>query len=271
VPAPISRRNALAAALVAFLAGCTRVAARGRGSAATGVALGPPTLTPLPTASATTTPSASVTVSSAVAPVTGGPATEIGRGPAERNEVALTFHGQGDLAMARAILKTLSDRQATATVFVVGTWLDANPQMAQEILAGGHEVGNHTWSHPTLSALDVPGVTAEIVRCQQVIQKLTGIAGGYFRQSAAQHPTDRIREVAGSVGYPVCLSYSLDSMDWTDPGAAAVRANVAACTPGEIISLHFGHQSTVTAIGSILDDLAGRGLKPVTVRTLLRP
>ncbi len=83
-------------------------------------------------------------------------------------------------------------------------------------------------------------------------------------------PPPLIRTVAAQLGYPVCLSYDVDSLDWTDPGPAAIRRAVVGATAGSIVSMHFGHHGTVTALPGILDDLASRGLTPVTVSTLLR-
>jgi hypothetical protein len=67
----------------------------------------------------------------------------------------------------------------------------------------------------------------------------------------------------------VCLSYDIDSLDYTDPGPDAVRANVATAKPGSVISMHFGHEGTVQAMPRILTDLGRRGLRPVTAVDLL--
>jgi hypothetical protein len=66
------------------------------------------------------------------------------------------------------------------------------------------------------------------------------------------------------------VSYDVDSLDYTDPGPDAVVAAVLAKTrPGSIVSMHFGHSGTVTAMPAILRGLAGRGLQPVTLTALL--
>jgi peptidoglycan/xylan/chitin deacetylase (PgdA/CDA1 family) len=261
----MSRRGVLTMAVAALVAACKPGAATGTRTASS------PSVDPQPSVS---TSESSVGIASTAAIPTStappGPAVEVVRGPSGRNEVALTFHGAGDPALARSLLKILADHQTVVTVFVVGSWLDANPQMAQEIVQAGHEIANHTWSHPVLSDLGPAAIQGEISRCKDVIASLTGVSTGYFRQSSAEHPTDVILQIAGSQGYPVCVSYSLDSMDWTDPGASAVRRYVAAATAGEIISLHLGHSSTIGALALILDDLASAGLRPVTVKTLLR-
>src|SRR5262249_50187327 len=156
------------------------------------------------------------------------------------------------------LLNLLASRQAAATVMVVGNWLAANPSMATAIQQRGFELGNHTWSHPTLADLDEAGVRSEIQRCRDTLVSLTGSPGVTFRQSSAQYSTPLIRSVAGQLGYPTCLAYDIDSMDWTDPGASVVRRSTAAATAGSVISLHLGHQVTIDALPGILDDLRTR-------------
>lgn len=165
----------------------------------------------------------------------------------------------------------LSDHGALVTVLAVGTWLSDNPSMAKFITDSGHELGNHTFTHPTLSGLGPAAVTDEVVRCRDLLVKLTGSPGPYFRQSGAQHSTPLIRTIAGQLGYPVCLSYDVDSLDWTDPGVNVIQAQTATATAGSVISLHLGHPGTVSAMPGILADLSARGLQPVTASHLLRP
>ena len=204
-------------------------------------------------------------------PAPSGPATEVVRAATTRNEVALTFHGAGDLGIARDLLAIFAAHRATVTVFAVGTWLADNPGIAREIVAAGHDLGNHTYQHLDIDSLDPASARAEIVRCRDVLKAQVGSGGKYFRQSQAQHATALVRTLAGEAGYPVCVSYDVDSLDYTDPGAAAVRRNVAAARAGSIVSMHFGHRGTVEAMPLILADLSGRGLRPVGLEELLRP
>ena len=132
----------------------------------------------------------------------------------------------------------------------------------------GHELGNHTWSHPNLGTLVADGVRIEIERCRDRIVAATGGPGAFFRPSQMQHATPQIRAVAAAAGYPTVLSYDVDSRDFTDPGPAAVRRNVATSTPGGVVSMHLGHPGTLAALPGVLDDLAGRGLTPVTASAL---
>lgn len=200
-----------------------------------------------------------------------GPAHEVARGSGVRPEVALTFHGAGDPALATAILTSARAGHAEVTVMAVGIWLAAHPLVAKQILAAGHELGNHTWTHPTLRDLPRGRARTEIERCRDELVRLTGSPGRWFRQSGSQHSTPLIRDLAGAAGYPVCLSYDVDSMDWTDPGPGAIVANVRAAKAGSIVSMHLGHQDTLHALPAVLRSLHGRGLRAVTVTELLAP
>jgi len=200
----------------------------------------------------------------------GGPAVELASGPRTRPEVALTFHGAGDPALARQVLAVAEAAGARLTVLAVGTWLAAHPDLGRRIVGAGHELGNHTWTHPALARLPPAEVAAQIERCRDLVDRLTGSPGAHFRQSQGQHSTPLIRRLAGRAGYRVCLSYDVDSLDWTDPGPAAVQATVAArVRPGSVVSMHLGHPGTLAALPGVLADLRRRGLRPVTASTLL--
>ena len=196
---------------------------------------------------------------------------EVVHGPADRPAVALTFHGQGSAAQAEAVLRELENGGARATVMAVGSWLAANPAIAKRIVDAGHELGNHTQNHGPISQMSAADAYAEINGCAQVLRRLTGSIGTWFRPSQTQYSTAGIRAQAQKVGYPTCLSYNLDSLDYTDPGAAAVVRNVtSAAGNGSIVSMHFGHAGTVEAIPQILAGLAAHGLKPVTMTELMK-
>jgi peptidoglycan/xylan/chitin deacetylase (PgdA/CDA1 family) len=195
---------------------------------------------------------------------------EINRGRPGRPDVALTFHGQGDPALARQLLAELERGGARVTVFAVGIWLADQPAMARRVLDGGHELGNHTENHGDISRMTPAEAFGEIDACAQRIRKLTGSIGTWFRPSQTQHANAVIRAQAKRVGYPTCVSYDVDPLDYTDPGSPAVaRATLSQVRPGSIVSLHFGHRDTLAAIGPILDGLRQRGLHAVTMKDLM--
>jgi peptidoglycan/xylan/chitin deacetylase (PgdA/CDA1 family) len=215
-------------------------------------------------AAAASTPMSSAPASAAAARLTG----ELSHADSGRREVALTFHGAGDEALARRVLTLLHDRGAAVTVLAVGTWLQQYPDAGRMVVGLGHELGNHTWSHPDLATLDENGMRVEIERCRDRIAAATGGPGAFFRPSQAQHATPIVRRTAAAAGYASVLSYDVDSRDFTDPGAVAIRRNVASVTAGSVVSLHLGHPGTLNALPGVLDDLAARGLRTVTASAL---
>ncbi|MDQ6650479.1 MAG: polysaccharide deacetylase family protein [Actinomycetota bacterium] len=253
---PLSRRALLGAAAAAVAAACSAERSTRRATPAASSPAGGGT-PPSPPAAGQT-------------PVATGPAVEVLRGSSNRPEVALTFHGAGSAALATALLNEAERGGARLTVLAVGSWLQDNPQLARRILDGGHELGNHTFTHPSLGQLSETAVTKEVAGCADVLTKLTGSRGAYFRPSGIDRATPLMLAVAGAAGYRTSLGFDVDPRDYQDPGSAAVGQRLlAAVRPGSVVSLHLGHQGTVDALPAILDGLRGKGLRPVTVSTLL--
>jgi peptidoglycan/xylan/chitin deacetylase (PgdA/CDA1 family) len=185
--------------------------------------------------------------------------------------VALTFHGAGDPAIVRDMLATVGRAGARLTVLAIGQWLAGDPALAGMIRDGGHELGNHTWSHQTMPRLGAAQVRDEVDRAAQELTRLTGSPGRWFRPSGTPSSTAAIRAAAVDAGYGACLAYDVDPMDYADPGPDAVVARfTAAVRPGSIVSLHLGHPGTLQAMPRLLTVLHARGLAAVTVTDLLR-
>ncbi|MEU9010590.1 polysaccharide deacetylase family protein [Streptomyces sp. NPDC048479] len=199
-----------------------------------------------------------------------GQPVRIAHGPRDRGRVALTFHGQGDPAVAKALLAEAERAGARITVLAVGSWLDEYPDLARRILEGGHDLGNHTQRHLGISEMSETQAYAEITGCAERLRRLTGSIGTWFRPSRARDATPLVATLAHRAGYPHVLSYDVDSLDYTKPGATAVTRNVTGqIQRGSVVSLHFGVPDTVAALPALLDDLNRRGLRAVTTTELL--
>ncbi|MEU6389029.1 polysaccharide deacetylase family protein [Streptomyces sp. NPDC046939] len=195
---------------------------------------------------------------------------QIDHGPRTGGRVALTFHGQGDPAIARAVLAEAERARARVTVLAVGTWLDEQPALARRVLDGGHDLGNHTLHHRTVNEMSEADAYAEITGCADRLRRLTGSIGTWFRPSRAQRATPLVVRLAQRAGYPHVLSYDVDSLDHTSPGPAAVVSTVSsAARAGSVVSLHLGYRDTVAALPPLLDHLHRRGLTAVTCTELL--
>ncbi len=200
----------------------------------------------------------------------GTPATYVDHGDPGSALVALTFHFAGDPALAARLLDLLSGNSVRSTLFAIGDWLTAHPALGHRALADGHELGNHTKSHQPMLDLDRAHVHAEIQGGGNALMPFVGSIGNWFRPSGTDVPTPLILEEAGRVGYPVSVGYDIDSRDFTNPGPQTVIDNVTPhLHPGAIVSLHFGHRDTLTALPPILEQIAALGLRTATITELL--
>ena len=262
---PTSRRGFLVGAAVAglgaeALGACTDTSAPPDRSAATARPSG---TTPSTTAAAS--PSASPT-----ATATPVDHSDLVHGPRTTSAVALTFHGAGDPRLTRQVLAEARSAGARLTVLAVGSWLDSFPSLATAILDAGHELGNHTWAHLPMRRLSAAKAHSEVARGAQVLERLTGSRGRWFRPSGTPTSTATIRAAAAASGYSRCLAYDVDPRDYEDPGSDLVvsrlRQDVRA---GSIVSLHLGHSGTVAALPRIFEVLAAKNLRAVTVSGLV--
>jgi peptidoglycan/xylan/chitin deacetylase (PgdA/CDA1 family) len=224
-------------------------------------------------AAAATAPSAAPTTPTTTAPAN-GPALFVPTGPTGRNEVALTFHTAGDPARFRKLVELLGQRNTVITAFMVGQWLDANPGLGKQLHDAGHELANHTYTHPTFAKLSESAMADEIARCRAAIAKVTGDGGRFFRPSGTDDgvttPSTAVLTTARDGTYATVLGYDVDSLDFKDPGADAVaNRTIELLHDGAIISLHFDHQGTIDALPRILDAMAARKLTAVTASTLV--
>jgi len=250
---PVSRRTFLAAGATLALAACA--GAKRHASTQQHPA-------------ATTRPPSSSSPSSNTSP--SGPARFVRSGPSDRHAVAFTFHGSGDVGLLDGLLAAARRADAPITVFAVGSWLDANPGVARTILDAGHELANHTYTHPALGRLGPAAVASEITRCRDALARHAGRPGLWFRPSGIETPTQLMLEEAGRAGYATVVGYDVDPRDYQDPGSTAVLDRVSAgLHPGSIVSLHTGHAGTVAAFEPMVMAARARGLRPVLVHELL--
>ncbi|MFI1052707.1 polysaccharide deacetylase family protein [Streptomyces griseoruber] len=267
------RRAALRAGAGLVAGGAFAGACSASGSASgpsSGASPGPPSPPPPPPpAPASAAASAGPRPAPAPRAFPGQPA-QISHGPRDRPRVALTFHGQGEPALAEALLGEAERHGARVTVLAVGTWLDAHPALARRILDGGHDLGNHTHRHLDINAMSETEARGEIEECALRLKRLTGSVGTWFRPSRTALASPLVARLARAAGYPHVLSYDVDSLDFTSPGAAAVTANVMReVRDGSVVSLHFGYADTLAALPAVLDELARRGLRAVTTTELI--
>jgi len=203
-------------------------------------------------------------------PIADATIPDITHGDRSVPNIALTFHGASSHVMGTELLTIFQETKTPVSVFAVGTWLIKNPTFAKQIIADGHDLGNHTMNHYQMKTLNASKVRSEISQCAAELVKVSGTHGKWFRPSGTQYSNATIRKFATSLGYKQCISYDVDSHDYQDVSTNALIKNVmTGAKNGSIVSLHFGHKNTIKALPTLLKELTSQGLKPVTLTTLL--
>jgi peptidoglycan-N-acetylglucosamine deacetylase len=183
--------------------------------------------------------------------------------------IAMTFDDGPSAENTPRLLEMLKQRNIKATFFLIGQNVASNPEIVRRILADGHEIGNHSWTHPQLSKLSDDRVTAEITKTQDAIKDASGLTPTILRPPYGAI-TPRQREwIENQFGLSVIL-WSVDPFDWKRPGASVITQRILSqVRPGAIILSHDIHKQTVDAMPATLDGLIAKGYKFATVSQLI--
>ena len=186
--------------------------------------------------------------------------------------IALTFD-DGPGVHTERLLNALQARNVSVTFFVTGQQVTARPEIAARIVAEGHEIANHSYSHPNLAGLGAAGVRSQLNRTNQAIYQATGITPTTFRPPFGAHNAT-VRSVAAEFGFPVIL-WSVDTRDWESRNVNAImshfvdRNGVIRIREGDVILMHDIHPASVDAAIRAVDLLLAHGFTFVTVSELL--
>jgi peptidoglycan-N-acetylglucosamine deacetylase len=203
--------------------------------------------------------------------VAAGSSTVISMGSTHVPEVALTFD-DGPSPYTPQVLAILNQYHVKATFFLWGQHVQQFPGYAQQELAAGHTLGNHTFTHPHLTTLSSSNILSELTRTQNAIRQATGFTPTLFRPPYGEYNSTVLAD-AGQVGLSSTIIWSYAPQDWTLPGASVIASRVLSNTSnGSIILLHDGggdRSQTVSALPTIIQGLQARGLRLVTVPQIL--
>jgi peptidoglycan/xylan/chitin deacetylase (PgdA/CDA1 family) len=183
--------------------------------------------------------------------------------------IAMTFDDGPSSANTPRLLEILKQRNIKATFFLIGQNAASNPDIVRRILADGHEIGNHSWTHPQLSKLPDDRVTTEINKTQDAIKDASGFTPTLLRPPYGAITARQREWIENQFGLSIIL-WSVDPFDWKRPGASVITQRILSqVRPGAIILSHDIHKQTVDAMPATLDSLIAKGYKFVTVTQLI--
>ncbi|MGK5550742.1 polysaccharide deacetylase family protein [Actinomadura kijaniata] len=177
--------------------------------------------------------------------------------------VALTFD-DGPGKHTKRLLDDLRKAKVPATFFMLGQNVGGNRALVKRMAAEGHELANHTWSHPQLTQLSNAAVRSQISRTNKAIKAAGGVTPRLMRPPYGATNS----RVGRAVGMPQIM-WSVDTLDWKYRDVARnVRVGVNTPRKGDIVLFHDIHATTVAAIPKVIAGLKKRGFTLVTVSQL---
>jgi peptidoglycan/xylan/chitin deacetylase (PgdA/CDA1 family) len=194
--------------------------------------------------------------------------------PTNRQAVALTFDDGPNPFYTPQILDIFREAgaPARATFFMIGEQIERYPETAQAVREQGHEIGNHTYTHPYLTRLDDEACRDELVRTHRLIESRTGAAPRTFRPPYIDCD-ERVAGIAASLGYAIIGAVNGEARDWEQPGVRhIVDATKEQVRPGSVLLFHDGYgdrSQTVEAVRILVPELLAQGYELMTVSELM--
>lgn len=161
------------------------------------------------------------------------------------------------------MLAVLEEYDVSATFFLTGRWCANNAELAKQISAAGHELGNHGYSHSSPNASSIDEIVEEITRTEEAIRNATGVTTDLYAPPSGE-AEDHVVTAAESAGYDTIL-WSVDTIDWQKPDAATIIDRVTGKVENGSIILAHPTANTLEALPMLIEQLQAEGYQLVTV------
>ncbi|MBQ3119128.1 MAG: polysaccharide deacetylase family protein [Clostridia bacterium] len=181
---------------------------------------------------------------------------------------ALTFDAAWDDTDTDILIDILKKYDAPATFFMVGSWVEKYPDSVKKFHNAGHEIMNHSDTHPHIDKLSDVKIAAELKNCSDKIEAVTGVRPILFRGPYGEYNNAVIKEATNQNMFTV--QWNIDSLDWKNLSANEIEKRVTnRIAPGSIILFHNGAKNTPEALPKILEKLTSAGYKFVKASDLI--
>jgi peptidoglycan-N-acetylglucosamine deacetylase len=183
--------------------------------------------------------------------------------------IALTFDDGPSEKLTPKLLDILAARHIKATFFVIGQNVAEHPEIVKRALKEGHEIGNHSWSHPNLAKMSDESVRRELKKTDDAITEACATRPTLVRPPYGSITPRQKRWIHEEFGYRIIL-WDVDPLDWKRPGAKVVTSRIMKETRnGSIVLSHDIHPGTIESVPETLNELEAKGFKFVTVSELI--
>lgn len=192
--------------------------------------------------------------------------------PTSQRAVAITFDDGPNPVYTPQVLEIFSEAKGKATFFMIGEQMKEHPDVVKQVCDKGHEIGNHTFTHPKLSELSVQDCLKEIDEMEKLIEEMAGRKPVVFRPPYLDYNQDTV-SLLQNKGYPMIGALNLEAQDWEQPGVEHILGKSReAVKNGSILIFHDGYgdrSQTIEAVRMLVYELTSQGYQLVTVSELL--
>ncbi len=197
-------------------------------------------------------------------------AIHISKAKVEKDFIALTYDTGKGAEGVSLLLEVLRKHNVTVTFFLTGEWTERFSDLARKIINDGHEIGNHSHTHPDMTKLEYNEIVREIEIAGKTIKEVTGgECRPLFRPPYGAWDR-KVLKAAGEQGYAYSVCWSIDTIDWQQPPVdLIVRRIMEKSQIGDIVLMHSEYLATVFASEQVIPLLKERGLKIVPVGQML--
>ena len=183
--------------------------------------------------------------------------------------LAITFDDGPNATLTPKLLDLLAARRMKATFFIVGENAAEYPEIVKRAAREGHEIANHSWSHPNLGKMGDEAVRRELQKTDDAIKNAIGTRPTLMRPPYGSITARQKAWIHETFGYRIII-WDVDPLDWKRPGPSVVTHRIVSeARAGSIILAHDIHPATIEAMPATFDQLAAKGFKFVTVSELL--
>lgn len=194
------------------------------------------------------------------------PQGEILHGNPNKKQIIFTFDGGAGIHSAQKILEVAKKHDVKLTFFVTGKFAEKNPDLIRQITAEGHEVFNHTYSHPHLPQITNEQIREEINKAEEIISNLTSTTTKPYFRPPYKERDERVLKVVSELGYQSVI-WTADALDWMpDKTAEQVKQQIYShLQPGAIILMHVGDDITGNILDEVFTKIENDGYKIVSL------
>lgn len=186
----------------------------------------------------------------------------------EEQVISLSFDAAWGNEDTQILIDILAEYDIKATFFVVGEWVDRYPESVLALFEAGHEIQNHSDTHPHMTSLDYNGMVAEMNNCSDKIEAITGVRPTLFRPPYGDYD-DKLVGTLREQGY-YCIQWNIDSLDWQDPAPSEIVSRVLSkAQNGSIVLFHNAAVNTPEALPGVISGLIDQGFSFAKITDLI--